>query len=175
MIMGAEQVLATSPFISSKETNAASEWWTSGSMLLLDIVGLSAVYWVAVLLRRPITPGDTRFYLEVFPGVSFFIVAFATSGLYPGVLIHPAEEMRRVFHCVTAVVLLVLCTTFLWHNAESYSRSIMIMIWALGSPAVLLGRKLGRHILSRYGWWGVSAVVFGSGATLSRVLSTLQD
>ncbi len=173
--MGANPVLAPSPFIASNQYDTAPAWWTSVSVLLVDIVALSGIYWLAVLGRRLITPGDVRFYLEVFPGLALFVAAFAIHGLYPGVLLHPAEEIRRVFHCVSIVFLLVLCTTFLWHNAESYSRSIVIITWALGAPAVLLARKLARQRLSRYGWWGVPAVVFGSGASAKRVLNALMN
>jgi Undecaprenyl-phosphate galactose phosphotransferase WbaP len=116
-----------------------------------------------------------RFYLEVFPGLTFFVAAFAIHGLYPGVLLHPAEEIRRVFHCISIVFLLLLCTTFLWHNAQSYSRSIVMVTWALGAPAVLLARKLVRRRLSRYDWWGVPAVVFGSGASAMRILGALMN
>jgi len=173
--MGANPVLAPSPFIASNPYDTAPAWWTSVSVLLVDIVALSGIYWLAVLGRRLITPGDVRFYLEVFPGLALFVAAFAIHGLYPGVLLHPAEEIRRVFHCVSIVFLLVLCTTFLWHNAESYSRSIVMITWALGAPAVLLARKLARQRLSRYGWWGVPAVVFGSGASAKRVLNALMN
>ncbi len=173
--MGANPVLAPSPFIASNQYDTAPAWWTSVSVLLVDIVALSGIYWLAVLGRRLITPGDVRFYLEVFPGLALFVAAFAIHGLYPGVLLHPAEEIRRVFHCVSIVFLLVLCTTFLWHNAESYSRSIVMITWALGAPAVLLARKLARQRLSRYGWWGVPAVVFGSGASAKRVLNALMN
>jgi Undecaprenyl-phosphate galactose phosphotransferase WbaP len=116
-----------------------------------------------------------RFYLEVFPGLTLFVAAFAIHGLYPGILLHPAEEIRRVFHCVSIVFLLVLCTTFLWHNAESYSRSIVLLTWALGVPAVLLARKLARRMFCHYSWWGIPAVVFGSGAAAKRVLNALTN
>jgi Undecaprenyl-phosphate galactose phosphotransferase WbaP len=173
--IAAEPVLAISQFISSSKYDTAPAWWTSASILLVDILALSIIYWVAVIGRRLITPGDVRFYLEVFPGLTLFVAAFAIHGLYPGVLLHPAEEIRRVFHCVSIVFLLVLCTTFLWHNAESYSRSIVMVTWALGAPAVLLARKVARQTLSRCGWWGVPAVVFGSGASAKRILNALRN
>jgi len=50
-----------------------------------------------------------------------------------------------------------------------------MVMWALGPPAVLLARKLARDLLSRYGWWGVPAVVFGSGASARRVLNALTN
>jgi Undecaprenyl-phosphate galactose phosphotransferase WbaP len=173
--MGAKPVLATAPFISVSQSETAPAWYTCVSILFVDILALSIIYWAAVIGRRFITPGDVHFYLEVFPGVLFFVLAFAIQGLYPGVLLHPAEEIRRVFHCVSIVFLVFVCTTFLWHNAESYSRSIVMVMWALGTPAVLLARTLARHVLSRCDWWGVPAVVFGSGMSTGRVIHTLTN
>jgi len=174
--IGVESVLDTAPFISStSKYDAAPAWWTSASILLVDVLALSVIYWLAVIGRRLITPGDVRFYLEAFPGLTLFVLAFAYHGLYPGVLLHPAEEIRRVFHCISVVFLMVLCTTFLWHNAQSYSRAIVLLTWALAVPAVLLGRKLARHVFSRCGWWGVPTVVFGSGASTKRILNVLMN
>jgi Undecaprenyl-phosphate galactose phosphotransferase WbaP len=173
--IAAESVLATSPSISSSRRDTAPAWWTSASILLVDVLALSVVYWLAVIGRRLITPGDVRFYLEVFPGLTLFVLAFAVHGLYPGVLLHPAEEIRRVFHCISIVFLLVFCTTFLWHNAQAYSRSVVMLTWALGVPAVLMGRKVARHLFSRCDWWGVPAVVFGSGASATRITNALMN
>jgi Undecaprenyl-phosphate galactose phosphotransferase WbaP len=168
-------VLATSRFISRREYDRAPAWWTSASIFAADILALSGVYWIAVFVRRSVTPSNISFYLEIFPGVTLFLVAFAIHGLYPGVLLHPAEEMRRVFHCVSIVFFLLLFTTFVWHDAQSYSRSIVMATWALGAPAVLLARTFARQTLSRFSWWGVPAVVFGSGASVVRVLNSFTN
>lgn len=168
-------ILATSRYVSRRDYDTAPAWWTSGSIFVADILALSGVYWGAVLVRRFVTPGTMSFYLEIFPGVTLFVVAFAIHGLYPGVLLHPAEEIRRVFHCVSIVFFLLLFTTFLWHDAQSFSRSIVMATWALGVPAVLLVRTFARQTLSRFSWWGVPAVVFGSGANAVRVLNSLAN
>lgn len=170
--VGLEPALTRSPLISTTDYDAAPAWWTSASLLVVDLLALSAVYWFAILVRRFITPGDIRFYVELFPGIALFVVAFAVHGLYPGVLLHPAEEIRRVFRCVSSVFFVLLCTTFLWHDANFYSRSVVMATWAIGTPAVLLARTLARQKLCRFGWWGVPAVLFGSGASALRVLNS---
>ncbi len=168
-------ILATPRFISRRDSDTAPAWWTSASIFVADILALSGVYWVAVLVRRFVTPGNISVYLEIFPGVTLFVVAFAIHGLYPGVLLHPAEEIRRVFHCVSIVFFLLLFTTFLRHDAQSFSRSIVMATWALGAPAVLLARTFARQTLSRFSWWGVPAVIFGSGDNAVRVLNSLAN
>jgi Undecaprenyl-phosphate galactose phosphotransferase WbaP len=47
--------------------------------------------------------------------------------------------------------------------------------WALVAPAVLLVRTFARQKLSRFSWWGVPAVIFGSGASAVRVLNLLAN
>jgi Undecaprenyl-phosphate galactose phosphotransferase WbaP len=168
-------VLPGSPFLSATDYDRAPAWWTSASLLTVDLLALSAVYWIAVIVRRLITPGDISLYLQIFPGMALFIVAFSVHGLYPGVLLHPTEEIRRVFRCVSYVFFVLLCTTFLWHDAKSYSRSIVMATWALSTPAVLFARTLARQNLSRFAWWGIPAVVFGSGASALRVLNSLKN
>src|SRR5580658_9692487 len=137
--MGAKPVLAPIPTLPVEATVTAPAWYSYLAMLAIDVAALSIVYWLAVFGRYFVTPGSVRFYVGLFPGISLFVLAFFIQGLYPGLLLHPAEEIRRIFYSVSVVFLLVMCTTFLWHNAAVYSRSIILITWTLGSPAVLLG------------------------------------
>ena len=143
--------------------------------MLVDLIALSAVYWAAVLGRYLITPGDFRFYIGLFPGITLFLAGFSIQGLYPGLLLHPAEEIRRVCYCFTAVFLAIACTAFLWHNAESYSRAIFLFTWATAAPVVVLARYLARNALAQHRWWGVRAVVLGSGPAALRVIASLRN
>jgi Undecaprenyl-phosphate galactose phosphotransferase WbaP len=145
------------------------------AILASDALALSFTYWFAVLVRYLIDPGgyELGFYLQFYPMISLFVAAFATQDLYPGFLIHPAEEIRRVCHSVTFVFLLVGSATFLNRDAEAYSRSVFLMAWAFGMPAVLLSRVAVRSLLSKTEWWGIPAVILGSGKSAQRVLRTL--
>ena len=173
--MGAKAAVAPFNAVSPPGVLHVPAWCTTFSMLAIDVVALSCLYWLAVMARYLISPGSFRFYLELFPGIALFVLAFSIQGLYPGVLLHPAEEIRRIFHSLSIVLLLVLSTTFLWHNAQSYSRSIVMLFWVLGAPAVLLARYCGRLALARSGWWGVPAVIFGYGAAAQRVVRALEN
>jgi len=173
--MGAKPVLAPIPTPPAQASGPAPAWYSFIAMPAVDVAALSIIYWLAVIGRNIITPGSTRFYLELFPGISLFILAFFIQGLYPGVLLHPAEEIRRIFYCVSIVYLLVVSTTFLWHNAASYSRSIFLITWTLGSPAVLIARYAARHYLARSEWWGIPAVVLGSGPVAQKVVRALAN
>ena len=173
--MGAKPVLAPIPAFPVDASVTAPAWYSYFAMLAIDVTALSVVYWLAVIGRYFVTPGSLRFYIELFPGISLFVLAFFIQGLYPGLLLHPAEEIRRIFYCVSIVFLLVVCTTFLWHNASSFSRSIFLITWTLGSPAVLLARYVGRYYLARSEWWGIPAVVLGSGPVAQKIIRALTN
>jgi Undecaprenyl-phosphate galactose phosphotransferase WbaP len=157
-------------------TRPAAAYSPSASVCLLvsDFLGLSVVFWLVVWSKFTLNADlDLKFYLEMFPSVLIFLGVFFSQGLYPALLLHPAEEMRRVFHSITAVILVLVSTTFLLKNGTEYSRYIFLLAWALGTPAVLLGRTLVRKLLGQMAWWPVSAVVLGSGPAAKQVARSL--
>src|ERR1700678_4505074 len=94
-------------------------------LLLADLLGLSIVFWLAVLSKYTFNPDfHLGFYLAVFPSVLLFLSVFFSQGLYPALLLHPAEEMRRISHSVTAVLLVLISITFLLKDGVAYSRYI---------------------------------------------------
>jgi Undecaprenyl-phosphate galactose phosphotransferase WbaP len=173
--MGAKPVLAPVLALPVEASATAPAWYSYVAMLTIDVAALSIVYWLAVIGRYFVTPGNMRLYFGLFPGISLFVLAFFIQGLYPGLLLHPAEEIRRIFYCISVVFLLFVCTTFLWHNAAWYSRSIFLITWTLGAPVVLLARYAGRHYLARSEWWGIPAVVLGSGPVAQKVVRALTN
>jgi len=156
------------------KVNLTSIWATSMSIVAADVFALSAVYWITVIGRYLLNPNyDLHFYMSLYPVITLFVGAFYIQNLYPGILIHPAEEIRRVFKCVTIVFLLIALGTFLGHNSDVYSRSIFLIIWASGAPSILLARHLVRGVLSKQSWWGIPAVILGQGPCAERVIHTL--
>ena len=88
--MVAKRALAISPVVTIPAGRPEPVWFTGVATLTVDFLAISAAYWVAVLVRYLITPGSMDFYLQLFPGVCLFLIAFAAQGLYPGLLLHPA-------------------------------------------------------------------------------------
>lgn len=176
--MAAKPVSVTSPteILEFPQRAANLQWLAPACLFAADLITLSFVFGLAVLGRQLLNPTfHLRSCLEMLPCLVMLLVAFGAKGLYPGVLLHPAEEMRRVFVCITSVFLLMASSTFLWHNAQSYSRSAFLVSWAMGEPLVLLTRYIVRRVLARQPWWGIPAVVLGSGPIAQRVVRKLQD
>lgn len=146
------------------------------SILSADFITLSLVFAIAVLWRHYLSPGyPLASYFELLPYLVMMLGAFWIQGLYPGVLLHPAEEMRRVTVSITTVFLVMACSAFLWRNGTAFSRSVFLITWAAGSPMVLLTRYFVRRTFNRYEWWGLPALILGSGTAAQRVARTLHD
>ena len=173
--MGAQTIVAAPGLKTARTQKLSLAWATCCCVIASDVIALSIVYWIAVLGRFAFHAHyNLKFYLELFPVVAIFLGVFATQDLYPGLLLHPAEELRRAFRAVTTAFLLIACGAFLSHTAESYSRAVFLILWASGTPLVILARQVTRRLLGDKSWWGVSALVFGSGPVTKRVLSALR-
>lgn len=173
--MGAQTVVATPTVTTVRNQKLSFAWPTCCCLIASDVIALSVVYCLAVLGRFAFHAQYTwEFYLKLLPVIAIFLGAFAAQDLYPGLLLHPAEELKRAFRSVSTVFLLIACGAFLSHNAESYSRAVFLIVWACGTPLVIVARQVTRYLFAGQQWWGVSAVVLGSGPVTKRVLSALQ-
>ena len=153
-----------------------SDGKTAACMVASDAVSLSLIFGLTLLWRNFTTANASLAAArEILPCLAIMLIAFWAQGLYPGVLRHPAEEMRRVYTSISVVFLGMASAAFLWRTAEMYSRSMLILAWLFAPPAVLLSRYLLRRVLANKPWWGVAAVVLGSGPTAQKVLRSLQD
>ncbi|HZQ56104.1 MAG TPA: undecaprenyl-phosphate galactose phosphotransferase WbaP [Bryobacteraceae bacterium] len=149
---------------------------TSACILLSDVAGLLLVTALTVLGRHIATPGyRISSSLQFLPFLAIFFPASLVQGLYPGILIHPAEEIRRVFYSLCTVFLAWASILYLWHAQDLYSRSVFLVIWALGPAVILLFRHVTRTYCSGRSWWGIPAVILGSGANAQRIARKLRD
>src|ERR1700730_18506049 len=79
-------------------TLLGSQWKTTASIVGSDALALALVFVSAVVWRHLLTPTYLLTYgLRVVPCALMLLVAFWAQDLYPGVLLHSAEEMRRIF------------------------------------------------------------------------------
>jgi Undecaprenyl-phosphate galactose phosphotransferase WbaP len=173
--MSANSVITSPSLATLRRQTAVYSPNASVCLLFSDFVALSAIFWIAVWSKAAFNPDlSIKFYLEVFPSISIFLGVFFSQGLYPSLLMHPAEEMRRIFHSITAVLLVLVSTTFLFKTGAEYSRYVFLAAWILAAPAVLLGRFLTRKMFSQRSWWPVPAVVLGSGPAAHRIARALE-
>jgi Undecaprenyl-phosphate galactose phosphotransferase WbaP len=175
-MFAAKEALLSTPFEAAPAVAAPAPWGMLLCIVASDLVALFAVFLIVATGRRFLGPdygGSAT--LMFLPFLAVMFPAFLLQKLYPALLIHPAEEMRRVFYSVTTVFLIWAAAAFLWRTGGLYSRSMFLLGWAAGTPAILLCRHLTRRWLGRKPWWGVPAVILGSGPTARRIVRKLRN
>jgi Undecaprenyl-phosphate galactose phosphotransferase WbaP len=151
-------------------------WGMTLCILAADMTALCAVVVALVAVRHLVSPRyQWDEMVRFLPFLLLALPALFIQKLYPGLLIHPAEEMRRVFYSISAVFLIWATTAFLWRTGGGYSRAVFLMGWVASSPAILLSRHLTRCWFGSRAWWGVPAVILGSGPTAMRIARKLRS
>lgn len=125
----------------------------------LTVLGVAAL----VLWGRQVLGGVLEWstYAPLWPVLLLFPLVFAFLGLYPGVGVSPPEELRRSAMGLTLVYLMLGSTTFLFQEAERYSRASFLVAWLLSLMAIPMARAALRAVWSQQAWWGVGVVVAG--------------
>jgi Undecaprenyl-phosphate galactose phosphotransferase WbaP len=165
-------VLSVAP-LSNAITHSGTRprWATAACIVAADALAVSLLFGLAVVARHSLTHTYAlTSYFDMAPYVVLLLAAFWLHGLYPGALLHPAEEIRRTFAAITLVFLVAACTSFLWRNVEAYSRAVFLVTWVAGGPVVLATRQIVRAFFAKRSWWGVSAVILGSGPSAQRII-----
>lgn len=142
----------------------------AADLLALLLAGALSVYGRLVLDGQypPVLYG------QLWPILGVFILAYGLSGLYPGVCVSPADELRRVVLSTSFIYLVLGSGIFLVRQGETYSRSVFLLAWGLSLLLVLLGRWLVRHLFARCDWWGYPVLILGAGRTGELVIQTLK-
>lgn len=145
-------------------------------MIAADLFVLGFAAALAFTLRIGITSTlyTQKIYLQLWPGVAVFILFYALMGLYSGVVLHPADELRKIVYSTTLVYVTIAAATFMIKGGERYSRSIFLLAWFLTVIFVPLGRYALRMYLSKQTWWGRPVIVLGAGVTGELIITTLQ-
>ena len=112
-------------------------------------------------------------YWQIWPLLGLFVLGYGTVGLYAGVALSPADELRRTSVTTTLIYVALGAATFLLRNTTVYSRGVFLMGWLLSLALVPLGRGLVRQICAPQAWWGFPVLVLGAGKTGAIVIETL--
>lgn len=163
------------PVARSNAVVASKPWLTIAMLIAGDLLTLAALM-AGTVWTRYVLGGVYEFqtYWQLWPTLLLFGAVYALLGLYPAVGLSVPEEIRRVFTATTLVYLLLGSTTFLFKEAETYSRAIFLVAWALSLAGVPLTRSLLRHWFSAKPWWGYPVVILGAGKTGEAVVQALR-
>jgi len=156
--------------------NEYARLWMVGELMLADIFSLLAAIILAlqlhVLSRMMIS--DMAYqqllvgklsdmaYEKVFAVLALtLMLVFAYQGLYPGLGLTYAEELRHIVTSTSLAFLILIGGTFLLKTTSTYSRLVLIFTWALSLAFIPCGRYLARRLLLRLKLWGEPVAIIG--------------
>jgi len=152
----------------------ASPRWAAATLFLTDfamtILAMAGGIWLRYLWDRSLL---WDIYLELWPMLFLFPLAYALAGLY-GVGIAPPEELRRLSYATSLVFVVLGAATFMYKAGADYSRGAFVFAWGLALVLVPLGRALVRELFARKPWWGAAVLVLGAGKTGEAVVRALR-
>jgi len=156
-------------------TPSARPGLTGSLVLISDVLSLLGAGGLAIALRSLLGQGFfADVYLALWPAMALFVAVFYIIGLYPGVGLAPAEELRRLTLATSLVYLVLAAGTFLFKEGNTYSRAVFLGAWLLSVVLVPLNRALVRHTMAHRPWWGYPVAVLGAGKTGRMVVQALK-
>jgi len=152
-----------------------AELATGMVFLIADTLALLAAYAITIGIRGALAGG--ALWPQYFRLTPFLVVVPLLIGLmdlYPGVLLNPVEEFRRLTLAITLGMSLVVVATFLIKESNAYSRIVFLAAGPLGVALGLCARWLVRRTCRNAGWWGIPAVLVGPADEIERIRRVME-
>ncbi len=158
----------------------ATKSYTGWALLASDVCSLLLSVGLSVALKaafsRISNQGlDLAPYLALWPFLFVFLLVYAVIGLYSPLAMGAPEELRR--STIASAVLFVTLTaaTVTLRGASRYFTWTVLLAMVLTIVLVPLLRACARQAFGREEWWGVPAVVFGSGEVGASIVRVLKN
>ncbi|MGB3562051.1 MAG: exopolysaccharide biosynthesis polyprenyl glycosylphosphotransferase, partial [Thermoanaerobaculia bacterium] len=153
--------------------------WARGARIALLVVtdtlavltGAVAGYfaWAGLVLRQP--PGV---YIEVWPLIFLFPLAYAKWGLYPGFGLGAVETVRRLSLASSFIFLSLAAINYALKIPHQYSRISFVLSLAFTLVLAPLFRFVVLSLAQRWSWWGERCVILGSGPVAAQTVRSLR-
>ena len=161
-------------------------------LMIVDFIGLFCCIGLAFLIVNFINPSIINFKSFVYYGAYFPLVlaVFYAAGLYPGIMISPSDEIKKLsvcsFFCLmgigTSIILEKRSETtsilpIISKYVEDYEKFGVCAALGLSIPFATFGlpalREIARHLFGHYKWWGVPAVIYDTNGSSHEVVTRL--
>jgi Undecaprenyl-phosphate galactose phosphotransferase WbaP len=144
-------------------------------LILSDLLALFVVCVGSVWVQRCLVDESLsiELYWRLAPCLFLFIAVKALVGLYPGIMLSPPEELKKITQSVSVTFLTLAGGIFVAKQGALYSRGIFFMAWIGALVALPLFRSMLRRIAFRGDLWGYPAVILGAGETGRAVVAVL--
>ncbi|MDR3175348.1 MAG: undecaprenyl-phosphate galactose phosphotransferase WbaP [Desulfovibrio sp.] len=134
---------------------------TGGTLLLADALALLSAISLACGIRL-LSNGSLPMakYLKLSPFIGGVLLLYWMLGLYPGNLLLPHKELKRLSQGTTLGFLFLSFVFFLGQQGIVFSRLVLLASWFLALFFVPAGRYICRALFSHKDWWGSPVVLF---------------
>jgi Undecaprenyl-phosphate galactose phosphotransferase WbaP len=104
------------------------------------------------------------------------LIVFYAAGLYPGIMIAPAEEVKRFCVCTFFSFTGIALSIFVDNNAEKIAVAVALLL-AVPVATIILptARQIARLSFGRRRWWGLPAVIYCTGSSADTVINRMFD
>ncbi len=136
-------------------------------LMFSDAIALFLVFYASVLVKHYVFEGHLSLllYWRLAPCIALFVAMNALVDLYPGILLSPPEELKKLTQSTSIIFLALAGGVFLSKQGTLFSRAIFITAWIGAIVALPVCRSWVRRMAHRWNWWGVPAVILGAGET----------
>lgn len=142
--------------------------------LLCDAVAITVTASAVLLAKDPHeSASGMQSYLSLWPALGVFLVIFASSNLYPGILHNPVTELRRLGLALTISFFVVAALISVNRSAE-YPRRGLLLWWIAAMVMTPLCRSVVRQLLCHRPWWGIPVAVFHTGDESVEIIRELE-
>ena len=153
----------TSEVVFTATTQTMQSLKTSIPLIASDILAVAISWWLARLVGTmvfgtPAVPG----FRALFGLLGAVPIAMMLFGLYPGLMLHPSEELKRVTSGATiAFVGLIIASFIIRNHILAHLANRLFHLVAL-SLTVTIFRFLTRAYFSRKKWWRHPVAIYGN-------------
>jgi Undecaprenyl-phosphate galactose phosphotransferase WbaP len=158
-----------------KSFTSTSSAFTSAAMITADIAGVMLSFGAGFFLVNLYDPEAINFrsFVTYWPYLPVFILIFQVSGLYPGVSLAPAEELRRIFIASLMSYGGVIVSRYINNNELDEISAAFFLGFIFSTLIILVCRSFARGIISKTRLGGIPAVIYGGGATGRLIIDKL--
>lgn len=146
----------------TKHYKHTSSFFSGITLLCTDLIIIMLSIGSSFFIINAIDNGFINFrsFVTYWIYLPAFILVFYAAKLYPGIVLAPADEVRRLAvcsaFCFTGIAISIILET---DNKTSIAVAMICAI-PISGIALPAGRQVTRIILSRFSFWGVPAVVY---------------
>ncbi len=170
--------------------NRTSSFFSGMMLAVSDMAALLCCIGLMFLLVNCINTSWINFRSFIYYSFYFplILVVFYGADLYPGIMVSPSDEVRKLFICST-FCFVGICINIVFQSGgrtllaitqgilRDSSKKGVVLAFMLAVPFSVLwlpaSREIARHIFGRFHWWGVPAAVYTTGSSADEVIDRL--